>query len=1006
MRGWMWVLAIFSMFQYPLPLFAQDADVAAQLSRQLEQLYVAQRYEEAIPIAIQALASLKAQYPHEDYHHAIVLKRLADMYAALGKYSEAEPYYRRALAVDERTLGPESFLISSTLLKLADTHRLLNIPDAESLYKRALAIHEKTLGSQHERVAGVLNSLAVLYIQQDRAVEAEALLKRALSIEETAKGLVNLESGTILGNLGELYRSQGRLKEAEGFFARALDATERLWGKDDLKVATPLNNLAALYADQGRLGDATDATARVARILESKLGPRHPDLANSLNNLGELYRRQRMFGDSERVLRKAQSILEETYGPHHPGVATILNNIAALDQDLGRFAEAEALLARVVQIYSSEYGVESEKLGQTYNNLASLQFNQGHWKTAEQYWKQSTAIIIHRARLRNGGQSSSATLAGSDETRRLAFEFRDLVKAAYRAAGTSEAEQQRLGPPLFETAQWALRSEAADSLAQMAARGATATAGLARIVRERQDLLAEWNRRDRAQTAAISRAPGMRDKAAEAANSNRLAEIGKRTAAIDALMKTEFPDYAALASPEPLPVAQVQANLHPDEVLILFLDTPPLEQSRGETFIWVVTKTGMRWVRSDLGTPSLQREVAALRCGLDYDGSWAAEESPCAALTKTSYTSDDRGRGRPLPFDLARAHALYAALFGQVEDLIEGKQLLIIPSGALTQLPFQVLVAKAPDPTANGAGAVRRAQWLIRSHAITVLPAVSSLKALRRDAKPSRASRPMIGFGNPLLDGAGAIDLESARVARTNTACPVKVASISTADRGVTQLALRRGIADVAQIRSAPPLPETADELCAVAKDLHVDSRDIYLGARATVPQVMRLSDSGELAEYRLIHFATHGALSGEITGSSEPGLILTPPATASGADDGYLSASKIAALKLDADWVILSACNTAAGDATNADALSGLARAFFYAGARALLVSHWSVDSQATVKLITGALGRMTIDKTAGRAEALQQSMLALIDSGGAYEAYPEIWAPFVVVGEGSAAQ
>ena len=201
--------------------------------------------------------------------------------------------------------------------------------------------------------------------------------------------------------------------------------------------------------NQGRLGDAADATARVVRILESNLGPRHPDLANSLNNLGELYRRQRVFGDSETMLRRAQSILEETYGPDHPAVATILNNIAALDQDLGRFAEAEALLARVVRIYRSGYGVESEKLGQTYSNLASLQFNQGHWKAAEQYWKQSTAIAIHRERLRNAGRSSGATFAGSDETGRLAFEFRDLVKAAYRAAGTSEAEQQRGGAAAF-----------------------------------------------------------------------------------------------------------------------------------------------------------------------------------------------------------------------------------------------------------------------------------------------------------------------------------------------------------------------------------------------------------------------------------------------------------------------------------------------------------------------------------------------------------------------------
>jgi CHAT domain-containing protein len=134
------------------------------------------------------------------------------------------------------------------------------------------------------------------------------------------------------------------------------------------------------------------------------------------------------------------------------------------------------------------------------------------------------------------------------------------------------------------------------------------------------------------------------------------------------------------------------------------------------------------------------------------------------------------------------------------------------------------------------------------------------------------------------------------------------------------------------------------------------------------------------------------------------PGLLLTPPKTASETDDGYLSASEIAALKLDADWVILSACNTAAGNAEGAEALSGLARAFFYAGARALLVSHWAVASEPTVELITGAVERMASDKTLGRAEALRQSMLAMIDKGEAYEAHPSIWAPFVVVGEGAA--
>jgi CHAT domain-containing protein len=120
----------------------------------------------------------------------------------------------------------------------------------------------------------------------------------------------------------------------------------------------------------------------------------------------------------------------------------------------------------------------------------------------------------------------------------------------------------------------------------------------------------------------------------------------------------------------------------------------------------------------------------------------------------------------------------------------------------------------------------------------------------------------------------------------------------------------------------------------------------------------------------------------------------------ASDEDDGYLSASEIASLKLDADWVILSACNTAAGAATNAEALSGLARAFIYAQARALLVSHWEVESYATVKLITTALREMARDPKVGRAEAMRRSMLTLIDNGKPHEAQPAYWAPFVVVG------
>ena len=156
------------------------------------------------------------------------------------------------------------------------------------------------------------------------------------------------------------------------------------------------------------------------------------------------------------------------------------------------------------------------------------------------------------------------------------------------------------------------------------------------------------------------------------------------------------------------------------------------------------------------------------------------------------------------------------------------------------------------------------------------------------------------------------------------------------------------------------------------------------------------------------MHFATHGALTGQVQGAAEPGLILTPPAKGTSdpkaleRDDGFLTASEIATLKLDADWVILSACNTAGASGETAEALSGMARAFFYAGARALLVSHWEVGSDAAVKLTTRAFAELKANPGIGRAEAFRISMRELIEKGTADEAHPSQWAPFVVVGEG----
>lgn len=137
-----------------------------------------------------------------------------------------------------------------------------------------------------------------------------------------------------------------------------------------------------------------------------------------------------------------------------------------------------------------------------------------------------------------------------------------------------------------------------------------------------------------------------------------------------------------------------------------------------------------------------------------------------------------------------------------------------------------------------------------------------------------------------------------------------------------------------------------------------------------------------DLSSTSVIAFATHGLLSGELSGLAEPALVLTPPDAASPDDDGLLTASEIAELRLSTDWVILSACNTAGTDGRpDAEGLSGLARAFLYAGARSILVSHWPVRDDAAARLTTGTLSRIGEDATIGRSQALRQAMLSLME-------------------------
>jgi len=257
------------------------------------------------------------------------------------------------------------------------------------------------------------------------------------------------------------------------------------------------------------------------------------------------------------------------------------------------------------------------------------------------------------------------------------------------------------------------------------------------------------------------------------------------------------------------------------------------------------------------------------------------------------------------------------------------------------------------------------------------------LRDARAHAKP--ASRPFLGVGNPTFAG----------VTATAKGQPSALEALAGSCR-------ENGPAQAELIRALAPLPETADEVRRVGARLNADSGAILLGAAASEVNLRRQP----LGDYNVLYFATHGLLPGELRCETEPGLALSPPAggATSTADDGLLDASEVASLQLNAELVVLSACNTAAGGGRfGGEALSGLAEAFFYAGARTLVASQWQVPSLATVRLMTGLFDRAGPQLSGGIAESLRQAQLAVAGDGAT--AHPYYWAAFTVIGDGGRA-
>ena len=911
---------------------------------------------------IQSDLASALRYNNELFELAAHWKQVATEYSQSNPYNVyfAQSHLSSALfSLGDFTGAEQAIAEANKLIPVLSNTRSWATSRANTLYQNA-TLNAGLL----ERQGRLQEAERYRRMALDFANEDVALKNRILPPSHQSVRVAKSNLAWSKGFLSTLMGSRGKYGEAEVYARAAVNDWMNLMGFGTVQVNTALRALGWSKLQQQDFAGALRYYQYSLKALESSNVPAHSTyLSATRSSIANVYMVQERWQEALNLFQLRDAGMRSNAEQFKRVGSRTINWALALHKN-GRFGEARSMARTLLGAYLKRSTQNAYSIALARGVLALAESASGNRAAALAAFRQSVETLT-------SPETDAQTEEGSfwrSFWRRIILEgYLDLL-AQMHAEGRTAAGLD-IADEAFRVADMARNSSVQEAISASAVRAQIPDATLAELVRTAQDA---QNRIDALNKALVRLTATPEAQRLDKVIADMQAEIERarrQNADLQSDIRKRFPEYAELLDPRPVGMAEVARSLAPGEALVSIY----LGESRA--YVWTVTRDANRFRVVQASRKSLAQVVNDLRTSLDFSNFGATTPA----------------------FDSRAAAALYDNLLAPDQALWQDARVLnVIPHGALGQFPFAMMVAGTPGPT------YRDTPWLIRRAAIAQLPSANAFMALRRGSESKKARLSFAGFGDPVFSAGTAPAI--ARGIRNLSSPKLQDAAEDQMEaivRGAPPA--RSGNAASPQsgaIGQLPALPETADELREIASVLKADpNRDVVTGRAASEKNVK----STRLDNRRVVAFATHGIASGEISGLDQPALAFSNPAiTGDKDDDGFLTMDEVLALKLDADWVILSACNTGGADGKSAEALSGLGRAFFYAGARSLLVSNWAVESNSALLLTTEMFRQQAADARLSRAEALQRSMLSLLATKASVDySHPAFWAPFSLVGD-----